>query len=243
MNSARTGVVRTSSVYEQDGGAFSQCVSLVRAFEVFAGTGVYLEDVAGVHEEGDVGADAGLEFGGLGAALGGVAADPGVGLGDGELDGGGEFDADGLVAVHEEVAGGVFFEVIEGIAEMVPSEGELIVGIGVHEVVEVALSVQVLCGLALDAGAGKACASLDGLIDDMAGAEVTQLHADLGTAAADLEVLDLDHLVERAVDFEGGAFAEVAGLDHGGPFLEIALFAVIPIANIKGKSVRDSGRC
>src|SRR5207247_1703530 len=63
--------------------------SLAGAFEVAAGAGVYLEDVAGVDEEGYVDADAGLEFGGLGAALGGIATHPGVGLRDSELDGGG----------------------------------------------------------------------------------------------------------------------------------------------------------
>jgi len=53
-----------------------------RAFQVLAGAGVDLEHVAGVYEERDVNADAGLQFGGLGAALSGVAAHPGVGLGD-----------------------------------------------------------------------------------------------------------------------------------------------------------------
>ena len=83
---------------------------------------------------------------------------------------------------------------------------------------QVALGVEVLGGLALDAGAGKTRAGLDRLIDDVAGAEVAQLHADLGAAATDLEVLDLDDLVERTVHLDCRAFAEVAGFDHGDPF-------------------------
>ena len=101
---------------------------------------------------------------------------------------------------------------------MVFPERKLVVGIGVHEVVQVAFGVEVLGGLAFDAGAGEPGTGLHGLIHDMAGPEVAELHADLSAATADLEVLDFDDLVEGAVDFEGGAFAEVASFDHGGPF-------------------------
>src|SRR3989304_3132711 len=95
----------------------SQPVTLfIRAFEVFAGAGVYFEDIADVDEERDVDADPGLELGGLGAALGGIAADPGVGLRDCEFYRGGALPAHGALPVHEEVAGGVLLEVVEGLA-------------------------------------------------------------------------------------------------------------------------------
>src|SRR5206468_10284961 len=100
-----TGVVRMPSVYGQGSRpAVIDMLLFVRAFEVIAGAGVYLEDVAGVDEEGDVDADAGLELCGLRAALCGGAAAPGVGLSDGGLDSSGQLNADGLVAVHEEIA-------------------------------------------------------------------------------------------------------------------------------------------
>ena len=56
--------------------------------------------VAGVHEQRHLHDDAGLERRRLAGARHPVALDAGLGLGDGELDRGGQVDADDLVLVH-----------------------------------------------------------------------------------------------------------------------------------------------
>ena len=66
------------------------------------------EDVAGFDEEGNLDGDAGLEGGGLGRVVGGVAFDAFAGLGDFEFDGAGEIDGDG-VAFEEENFNWVIF--------------------------------------------------------------------------------------------------------------------------------------
>src|SRR5690606_39513616 len=63
--------------------------------EVLAGTGVDLDPLAGGDEERHLDLGAGLQGGGLGAAGGAVALQAGLGVGDLELDRGGQVDGEG----------------------------------------------------------------------------------------------------------------------------------------------------
>ena len=66
----------------------------LRAAEVGAFAGVYADFFAFVDEGWDLNYEAGLHFGGLGDAGGGGGLEAGLGFDDGELDGGGQVDAD-----------------------------------------------------------------------------------------------------------------------------------------------------
>ena len=71
----------------------------------------------GLTNSGTCDDQAGLERGRLAGARHAVALDAGLGLGDVELDRGGQVDADDLVAVHLQHGGRAVDEVVGGVAE------------------------------------------------------------------------------------------------------------------------------
>ena len=165
-------------------------------------------------KRGDVDGEAGFEGGGLGGSGGGVAFDAGVGLGDLEWDGGGEFDGDGVFADDQDLGFGVFGQVVDGVADDIEGERLLLVGIGVHEVEQVAVAVEVLHGPVLGADAAELGAGLEGALDGVSAANVAQFESGLGRATSDLDVFPVDDLVLVAVEFDDESALEVAGGDH-----------------------------
>ena len=79
---------------------------------------------------------------------------------------------------------------------------------------QIAVRVEVLRRLPLHARSLEPRAGLHGLIDDVAGPQVAQLHPHLSRAAAHLVVLQFEHLVKVAVDFDCGPLLEVPSFDH-----------------------------
>ena len=66
----------------------------------------------------------------------------------------------------------------------------------------------------VEPGALETLAGLDRFLDQVALAHVAQLHSDLGAAASHLDVLELDDLVELAVDLDGDAALDLPGAYH-----------------------------
>ena len=60
-------------------------------------------------------------------------------------------------------------------------------------------------------------AGVEGLVDDLAGQHVLELGAHECGALAGLDVLELDDLVDGAVDFDVVAVLELVRADHGAP--------------------------
>ena len=139
---------------------------------------------------------------------------PGSESDDDEGDGGGKFDGDGVLSDDQDFGLGVLGEVVDGVADDVERERLLLVGVGVHEVEQVAVAVEVLHRLMLGADAAELGSGLEGALDRVAAANVAQLEPGLGRAAADLDVFPVDDLVLVAVEFDHESALEVAGGDH-----------------------------
>src|SRR5205823_102477 len=80
--------------------------------------------------------------------------------------------------VHQGVEGGVLFQVLHGVTELVVAKRQLVVARQVHEIVAVTVAVKVLHGHLLDPGAGKAILVAELLVDDRPGPHVAQLGAE-----------------------------------------------------------------
>ena len=92
--------------------------------------------------------------------------------------------------------------------------GDELVALGVHEVVEVAVGVAVLHGLALDGGLLELGGGVEAGLDHGAGNDVLHLRAHEGRALAGLDVLELDDLHDLAVHLKGDAVPEIACRNH-----------------------------
>src|SRR5439155_8898744 len=93
-------------------------------------------------------------------------------------------------------------------------ECELVVGRRVHEVVMRAVAIHELDVAVIQARTLKAIARLERLLYKVAFADVAQLHAHLRAATAELDVLELDDLVQHAVDLDGHPALDLPGADH-----------------------------
>ena len=122
-------------VEDESGGKPSALQKLkLCAADVRAVGGADFEDVAFFHEEGDLHCDAGLESGGFGGVVGGVAFDTLRRFGDGELNIDGEVDRDGCAFKEEHFDFLTFFEVVLGVAHEGIVKGDGLVGAEIHEV-------------------------------------------------------------------------------------------------------------
>ena len=92
-------------------------------------------------------------------------AKPGLGLGDQEVDRDRQLDAERLALVARPVDGHALLEEADRRRRASPRGGELVVGLGLHEVEVVAVAVQVLHRALLDLGARPALAGLERLLD------------------------------------------------------------------------------
>src|SRR4029453_1639872 len=90
-------------------------------------------------------------------------------------------------------------------------DGDLLVRRHVHERQRLAVAIQVLHVLALDDREADLDAGVEGALHDRAGLDVAELGADERATLARLDVLELDHLEQRAVELERHAVLQVVG--------------------------------
>ena len=122
----------------------SCCFSALRALEILAHAGVDADAVAGVDEQRHLDLSAGLEGGGLGGVGGRVAGEARIGVGHFELDERGRLDQEHLALVGADDALHVLLHEAEVAAERALVDGNELVGLGIHEVVKVAVVIAVL---------------------------------------------------------------------------------------------------
>ena len=139
-----------------------------------------------------------------------VAGEAGLGLDDREVDRHRQLDADRLALVARPVER---HPVLEVLRRSRPSwsagEHELVVRVGVHEVVVVAVAVQELDRPLLHRRARPLRPGLERALDGLAALDVAQRDADLGRAAAHLDVVVVEDLPELAVELDGDALLAV----------------------------------
>ena len=93
--------------------------------------------------------------------------------------------------------------------------GELLVGLGVHEVRVGAVGVEELHLARLGAHRAELLARAERLVDHVAVAGAAQLRAHERAALAGLDVLELEDLEDRPVDLDVVAVLELVRADHG----------------------------
>src|SRR4029077_19667572 len=100
------------------------------------------------------------------------------------------------------------------IAELVGTECDLVVGGRVHEVVVRPVLVLELHVAVIEARTLVAVVRLECLFDEVALADVAELHAHLRAAPSELDVLELDDLIEYSVDLDGHPALDLPCADH-----------------------------
>ena len=172
--------------------------------------------IADVDEQGHLDLGTGLEDRGLRAtARGGVTAQPGLGLGDGEVDRARQLHVGGLIIDVEKLdASSDSFIHCSGSASVALGDRQLLVGLGVHEVRVGAVAVEELHIANLGAHRPELLAGAEGAVDHVAVAGAPQLGADERPALAGLDVLKLEDLEDRALDVDVIAVLELVRADH-----------------------------
>ena len=170
-------------------------LSLLGPADVLAGTGVDTDLITDVDEQGHLHLSAGLHGGGLEGVGGGVAGQTGLGLGDLQIHEVGALQAKDAALIAQHLADGVLGDEAEGIAQNILVQGDHVIGLLIHEVVQVAVVVAVSHVLALHEGLLELSSRVEGSLGDGAGHHVLHLGADKGSALAGLDVLELHVMI------------------------------------------------
>ena len=93
--------------------------------------------------------------------------------------------------------------------------GDLLVGLGVHEVRVGAVGVEELHLARLGVHGAELLAGAERLVDDVAVAGAAQLRAHERAALARLDVLEVEDLEDRPVDLDVVAVLQLVRADHG----------------------------
>ena len=144
----------------------------------------------------------------------GIAGEARVGLDDLQVDRGGQLDADGFALVALKRQDHAVNQEIRGVAEQRCGQHRLLIGLNIHEVVQVAVVIQILNIGVIQADVLHAAAGGIRLGLVRVAADVAHLHADGGVAAAGLHMLILQHAPEIIVFNVGDTLAKVLYADH-----------------------------
>src|SRR5919112_3436778 len=182
--------------------------------EVVTRAGVDLDLRAGLEEQrhGDVGA--GLERRRLGATGGPVALQARLGVGDLQDDGRRQLDVQRGAVVQRHHGVLVLEHEARGVADGRGGHVDLVVRRAVHEDEVLAVLVQVLHVALVDVRGLDLGAGVERLVDDLAGQHRLELGADEGGSLAGLDVLELHHGPELALQVQHHAVLQVVRRCH-----------------------------
>src|SRR5205814_2683872 len=184
------------------------------ALEVVTGPRVDLDLVAALDEKRHVYANSSLERRRLRRARRRVALESEVRVGHREDDRRRHLDADRRSLVLAQDHGHPVGEVVRRVAQLVVVERDLVVRRRVHEVVVRSVLVHELDIPVVQASALVAIVGLERLLDEIALANVAELHAHLRAPPSELDVLELDDLIEDAVELDRHSALDLPGTDH-----------------------------
>src|SRR5579884_853053 len=173
--------------------------------------------IARVDEQRDVYHCTGFQCGRFRDVVCGVAAHAGFSAHYFQVYEVGRLDGDDDVAIDQGFYGVPFFEEFDDIADLLSGDGLLVVGFGVHEDVVVAINVQELPALMLDAHFFDLFAGTEAHLDHTPGAHVFQVGADERTPVSGADVVELGHNVQVVIITYYHAVAKIGGscISHG----------------------------
>jgi len=180
------------------------------ALHILAGAGVDTDKVALVDEEGYADLCAGFDGSGLGCVGSGVACEAGIGLSNSELNKCGGLYAEYLSFVRKDLAGHIFLNELEGIAKLVLSYGNHLVGFGIHKVVKSVVVIGIFHILSLNESGRIFVVGVEGALGYASLNNVSDLSANECGSLTGLYVLKLDYLINVSVHFESYAVSEIS---------------------------------
>ncbi len=150
----------------------------------------------------------------LGPAGGAIALQPGLGVGDLQLHRCRQLHVQRLPVMRGDDDFLALQQVVRGPTHGLIGNRQLVVGGGVHEDPVRAVAVQVLHGPLVDVGGVDLDPGVEGLVHDLAGQHVLQLRAHESAALAGLDVLELHHCPELAVEVEDESVLQIVRRCH-----------------------------
>ena len=184
------------------------------SFEILSGSGVDADNIALVDEERNLDLGSGLDGRRLGRTGRGIAADAGLGSGNLKSNEHGRLDGKYVSVVGSDLAHVVLLHELEVCGELVGVERKLLEGLHVHEVVEIAVVVEILHLAAVDARVLEFVGGVEGRFGDRTGDHVLELGANECCTLARLNVLEFDDLHDLSVHVEGYTVFEIACYYH-----------------------------
>src|SRR3954447_22178395 len=183
--------------------------------DVIAAASIGPDAVARVDEQRDLHDETCLERRRLSCARHTIALDTRFGVGDGQLDRGRNLDRDDLTLVERDDRDRLLNHVVGGVAERSRCNMQLVVVVGVHEHVLVAVAIEKLHVLLLQQRLLDSDTGVERSIEHIARLDVAQLGAHERAAFAGLDVLELDDLEEPVVELQCDSVLQVVGGDGG----------------------------
>src|SRR5712692_2399496 len=169
---------------------------------VFAGLGIDSNLVALVDEGGDLNHQAGLEGRGLHLRTGGSPFDAGHGFLHDQIDGRRQLDSHRLDVVELDADQHLCDEVVLRVAERFGGDVDLVVGRRIHEVVVVAVVVEILHLALVERRALNVLFRAELLVGEGARANVPHAHLDVRALVAGREVVQLENPEQVVPDLD-----------------------------------------
>lgn len=187
---------------------------LLGAFQVGARRGVHANHLSGFDKLGDLHDEARFNFRGLRGARRRRPLHSGLRFHDREVHGLGQLHSHGPPFVEVHLEADVGDQIVDGLSERLLVEVSLLVGLGVHEVVEVAVAVQVFHFLLVQVRRFDAVFGAEPVLQLGAGLQVAQgrLHHSPPVSRGDVQQLH-DPAEVPVVDDDHSRF-ELSGVDH-----------------------------
>ena len=179
--------------------------------EILARTGVYLDHFALVNEKGNSDLGTGFESSGFKSICSGIALEAGFGFGNFEVNECGRLYAENAALVGENTANHVLFNELEVIGKLGSAYGNLLIAFGIHEVVEIAVVIEVFHLASVDVSCGELVGGAESLFDNAARNNISYLCTNESCALAGFNMLEFDYLPNSTIHLEGYAVSEIAG--------------------------------
>jgi hypothetical protein len=147
-------------------------------------------------------------------AHGATAFESGFSFDHGEIDGGRQLNADGFALVKFYVDFELGHQVLDTVAENVAREVHLLEGLGIHEIVVLAVVVQIFHLLLIQRGAFHAVLGREPMLGHGAAAQAAHFNLHEAAQVAGSAVLHFEDGVEFLVELDYHARTELSRSDH-----------------------------
>ena len=144
-----------------------------------------------------------------------------------EVDEGRSFHAERSALVEADRGFGVLLHEGNAVLNLLLGQRQLLEGLVVHKVVQIAVVIKILHDLRFDDGLGHLIGGVEAALNDRAGDDVFNLGANESGAFAGLHVLEVNDRPDAAIPFHRKAFFEIASCYHGGSSSEYKIGALV----------------